>query len=200
MSGETNLAAKGGVSTSPAPPFAVQRIHHVAYRCKDAKETVDWYGRVLGFAYTNAFAEDHVPSTGAYDPYMHVFLDCGGGNVIAFFELPEQPEMGSDPNTPAWVQHLAFEVSSLNELEAAKAHIEGLGIDVLGPTYHGIFRSIYFFDPNGHRLELACNIGTPEQYAELERVARPMLEEWSETKKAPQHAQWLHVDPGSLVE
>ena len=200
MSDAPNLAAQGGVNDCPAPPFAVQRIHHVAYRCKDAKETVEWYCRVLGFAYTNAFAEDHVPSTGAYDPYMHVFLDCGGGNVVAFFELPEQPDMGSDPNTPAWVQHLAFEVASLAELDAAKAHIEEQGIDVLGPTYHGIFRSIYFFDPNGHRLELACNIGTPEQYAELARVARPMLEEWSETKKAPQHAQWLHVDPGSLVE
>ena len=181
-------------------PFALSRIHHVAYRCRDAGETVDWYQRVLGMRYTNAFAEDHVPSTGAYDPYMHVFLDCGGGNVLAFFELPNQPEMGRDPNTPEWVQHIAFEVSDLNALAAAKAHIEAQGVEVLGPTFHGIFRSIYFFDPNGHRLELACNIGTAEQYAELERVAPLMLEEWSRTKKAPKHAQWLHVDPGSLTE
>lgn len=181
-------------------PFALNRIHHAAYRCKDAGETVAWYQRVLGMRYTNAFAEDHVPSTGAYDPYMHVFLDCGGGNVIAFFELPNQPEMSRDPNTPEWVQHIAFEVSDMDALAAAKAHIEAQGVDVLGPTYHGIFRSIYFFDPNGHRLELACNIGTAEQYAELERVAPLMLEEWSQTKKAPKHAQWLHVDPGSLAE
>lgn len=181
-------------------PFALNRIHHVAYRCKDAGETVAWYQRVLGMRYTNAFAEDHVPSTGAYDPYMHVFLDCGGGNVLAFFELPTQPEMGRDPNTPEWVQHIAFQVSDLAALAAAKAHIEAQGVEVLGPTFHGIFRSIYFFDPNGHRLELACDIGTAEQYAELERVAPLMLEEWSRTKKAPQHAQWLHVDPGSLIE
>ena len=166
-------------------PFQTQRIHHVAYRCRDAKETVEFYERVLGFQYTNAFAEDHVPSTGAYDPYMHVFLDCGGGNVVAFFELPEQPDMGRDLNTPEWVQHLAFEVADVENLHAAKAHIEGQGIDVLGPTYHGIFRSIYFFDPSGHRLELACNIGTDEQYAELKRVAPLMLEEWSQTKKSP---------------
>jgi glyoxylase I family protein len=43
-------------------------------------------------------------------------------------------------------------------------------------------------------LELACNIGTPAQYAELERVAPLMLEEWSQTKKAPRHADWLHVE------
>ena len=41
-------------------PFKTDRIHHVAYRCKDAKETVEWYERVLGFTYTNAFAEDRV--------------------------------------------------------------------------------------------------------------------------------------------
>jgi glyoxylase I family protein len=173
-------------------PFALQRIHHVAYRCHDAKFTVDWYERVLGMKYKNAFSEDHVPSTGAYDPYMHVFLDCGGGNVLAFFELPNQPEMSRDLQTPVWVQHLAFEVADIQALLAAKTHIEGQGIDVLGPTHHGIFKSIYFFDPNGHRLELACNIGTAEQYAELERVAPLMLDEWSQTKTAPRHADWLH--------
>jgi catechol 2,3-dioxygenase-like lactoylglutathione lyase family enzyme len=176
-------------------PVKLERIHHVAYRCKDAKATVDWYADVLGMTFTTAFAEDHVPSTGAYDPYMHIFLDCGGGNVIAFFELPNQPDMGKDPNTPAWVQHIAFEVADLDALLAAKAHIEAQGIDVVGPTFHGIFRSIYFFDPNGHRLELACNIGTAEQHAELKRVAPLMLQEWSETKKAPRHADWLHVEP-----
>lgn len=174
---------------------SLKRIHHVAYRCKDAKETVEWYARVLGMDYTTAFAEDKVPSTGEDDPYMHIFLDAGGGNVLAFFELPQQPEMGRDENTPAWVQHLAFEVENEAALLAAKAHVEAQGIDVLGPTYHGIFRSIYFFDPNGHRLELACNIGTPEQYDELRSLAPIMLEEWNKTKRAPRHAAWLHEEP-----
>jgi catechol 2,3-dioxygenase-like lactoylglutathione lyase family enzyme len=175
---------------------ALQRIHHVAYRCRDAAVTVAWYERVLGMTYTTAFAEDHVPSTEAYDPYMHVFLDCGGGNVLAFFELPNQPEMGRDLNTPSWVQHLAFEVADEAALLAAKTHVEAQGIEVLGPTYHGVFKSIYFFDPNGHRLELACNIGKPEQYAELRNLAPIMLEEWSRTKRAPRHADWLHRKPG----
>lgn len=178
-----------------SPPFSISRIHHVAYRCRDAQQTVDWYNRVLGFAFTTAFAEDHVPSTGEEDPYMHVFLDAGGGNVLAFFELPAQPEMGRDANTPPWVQHIAFRVTDGDALLAAKMHIQALGIDVLGPTYHGVFRSIYFFDPDGHRLELACDIGTTEQYDELARVAPLMLEEWTRTKRAPHHAEWLHKEP-----
>lgn len=167
-------------------------IHHVAYRCKDAKETVEFYRDVLGMDFTVAFAEDYVPSTGAYDPYMHVFLDAGRGNVLAFFELPQQPTMGRDENTPQWVQHIAFEVESEADLLAAKARVEAKGLDVIGPTDHGIFRSIYFFDPNGHRLELAVNTGAAEELAELRRVAPLMLEEWSRTKKAPTHAAWLH--------
>jgi catechol 2,3-dioxygenase-like lactoylglutathione lyase family enzyme len=167
-------------------------VHHVAYRCKDAKETVEFYQKTLGMEFQLAIAEDHVPSTGAYDPYMHIFLDAGNGNVLAFFELPEQPEMGRDPNTPVWVQHIALRLGSLDELHAAKAHLESLGLDVLGPTHHGIFKSIYFFDPNGHRLELTADIGTPDQMAQLKSVAQPMIDQWAATKKAPRHAAWLH--------
>ena len=167
-------------------------FHHVAYRCKDAKETVEFYQSVLGMKFQLAIAEDKVPSTGAPDPYMHIFMEAGNGNVLAFFELPNSPEMGRDEATPEWVQHIALKVDGLDELLSAKAHIEAKGLDVLGPVNHGIFKSIYFFDPNGHRLELAADTRTDEQMAELHRVAPDMLEEWSETKKAPRHAAWLH--------
>jgi len=170
----------------------LKRIHHVAYRCRDAKVTVDFYQRVLKMGFQLAIAENEVPSTKAPDPYMHVFLDAGMGNVLAFFELPNSPDMDRDHNTPLWVQHIAFEVADLAALDAAKAHIEAQDVDVLGPVNHGVFQSIYFFDPNGHRIELAANTGTPEQMAMLHEVAPAMLEEWSQTKRAPQHAAWLH--------
>lgn len=170
----------------------LKRIHHVAYRCKDAKETVEFYQTVLNMDFMLAFAEDQVPSTKEPDPYMHVFLDAGMGNVLAFFELPTQPDMDRDRNTPEWVQHLAFEIEDYDALIAAKEQIEAAGTDVLGPIDHGIFQSIYFFDPSGHRLELVANTQTQEQLDELRRVAPDMLEEWSRTKKAPQHAAWLH--------
>lgn len=170
----------------------IKRIHHVAYRCKDAKETVEFYQRVLGMDFMLAIAEDLVPSTQEPDPYMHVFMDSGNGNVLAFFEIPNSPEMGRDENTPAWVQHIAFEVEDQAAMMRAKAKAEAAGLEVVGPTDHTIFKSIYFFDPNGHRLELVANTQTQEQIDELRRVAPDMLEEWSRTKKAPRHAAWLH--------
>ncbi len=170
----------------------IQGFHHVAYRCKDAKETVEFYNGVLGMDFQLAIAEDNVPSTGEYDPYMHIFMDAGNGNVLAFFELPEQPEMSRDKNTPKWVQHIAMRVGSLDALLAMKTHLEDSGLDVIGPTHHGIFKSIYFFDPNGHRLELVADIATDEQMQQLHEVAPEMLAEWAATKKAPRHAAWLH--------
>lgn len=171
-------------------------IHHVAYRCKNALETVKFYTQHLDMDFQLAIAEDHVPSTGAYDPYMHIFLDAGRGNVLAFFELPEQPEQGKDPNSPEWVQHIAFEVESREALTEIKARLETSGVEVLGPTDHGIFDSIYFFDPSGHRLELTANKGTPAMKQALKEVAWDMIEEWDKTKKAPSHAAWLHDGSG----
>lgn len=170
----------------------LKRIHHVAYRCKDAKQTVDWYKEMLNMELTVAIAENEVPSTKAPDPYMHIFLDAGMGNVLAFFEIPNSPDMGRDENTPKWVQHIALELENVDALIAAKSELESKGVEVLGPVNHGVFKSIYFFDPNGHRLELAANTGTTEQMDELKRVAPLMIEEWNETKRAPRHAAWLH--------
>ncbi len=170
----------------------VEKIHHVAYRCKDAKETVEFYKRVLEMDLIGAIAEDQVPSTKEPDPYMHIFLDAGMGNILAFFELPNSPPMGRDMNTPVWTQHIAFQVKDVDVLTRVKANALAAGIDVIGPTDHSIFKSIYFFDPSGHRLELAAWTTDAAEMAKLKEVAPLMIEEWSRTKKAPRHAAWLH--------
>ena len=170
----------------------VEKIHHVAYRCKDAKETVDFYKNILDMELIGAIAEDKVPSTKAPDPYMHIFLDAGAGNILAFFELPNSPPMSRDLNTPEWVQHIAFQVADEGVLEKVKAKASAAGLDVIGPTDHTLFKSIYFFDPSGHRLELATWTTTPEMNTRLKSVAHAMIEEWAVTRKPPKHAAWLH--------
>lgn len=170
----------------------IKKIHHVAYRCKDAYATAKWYEKNLDMKLVLAIAEDEVPSTREPDPYMHIFLDAGMGNVLAFFELPTQAEMGRDENTPEWTQHLALEVDNRETLLAAKARLEANGVDVIGPIDHALFESIYFFDPNGHRLELAIDTTLPGMAEALDDVKWDMLEEWSRTKRAPKHAAWLH--------
>ena len=170
----------------------IKSLHHVAYRCKDAKKTAEFYTKVLDLEYYMAIAEDHVPSTGEDHPYMHIFFRMDDGSCVAFFELPESPEMGRDRNTPLWVQHLALRVKDMKTLLKYKKRIESHGVEVLGPVDHTICQSIYFFDPNGHRLELAVDTTTPAMRKKLSGVSRAMLEEWNRTKKAPHHADWVH--------
>jgi catechol-2,3-dioxygenase len=73
-------------------------------------------------------------------------------------------------------------------------HLEENGVPVLGLTDHGAFHSIYFFVPNGHRVELACpDPNEDEIHRRLDAVKWDMLEEWSRTKRAPKHAAFLHA-------
>ena len=169
-------------------------VHHVAYRCKNAKETVEWYQKYLDANFILAIAENQVPSTKEPDPYMHIFIDIGGGNILAFFELPtKQPMIApSDANPPAWSQNLALKVDSVETMLKVKAKMEADGIEVIGPTDHTIFQSIYFRDPSGHRLELAADTATPKMNQMLDEVKWDMLNEWDRTKKAPEHARWMH--------
>ena len=173
--------------------MTIKKIHHVAYRCSDARETVEFYKDMLNMDFMLVFAEDQVPSTKDPNPYMHVFLDAGMGNVLAFFELPNSPKMGRDDNTPEWVQHIAFEVADMEDLIEVKSKVKAAGLEVLGPIDHSLFKSIYFFAPSGHRLELAVN--TPisqEEMEKLHELAPTMLEEWDRTKQPPRHTAWLH--------
>lgn len=172
----------------------IKQIHHVAYRCKNAKETVNFYKEYLNMDLLVSIAEDKVPSTKEPNPYMHVFLDAGMGNILAFFEITGEKEMSRDFNTPKWVQHIAFQLEDEAAVISAKEELEKKGLEVIGVTEHGIIRSIYFFDPNGHRLELTCVTGTEEQMKKLKEVAPKMLEEWDKTKLPPRDAAWLHEE------
>lgn len=168
-------------------------IHHVAYRCRDARETVEFYRDTLAMDFVLAISEDRVPSTKEPDPYMHVFLDAGGGNILAFFEIPNSPPMGRDPNTPDWVQHIAFKVADVESLHATKERLEARGLDVLGPVNHELFQSIYFRDPSGHRIELAADTIAPGVLERLHQIAPQMLDEWTKKKSTVRHASWLHA-------
>ena len=161
----------------------IKQLHHVAYRCKDARETAEFYTKVLGLEYAMALSEERVPSTGEAHPYMHIFFRMDDGSYVAFFELRDAAAMGRDVNTPAWVQHLALRVPDEEALLRNKRRIESHGVEVLGPVDHGICKSIYFFDPNGHRLELAVDCMTPDMKRDLASTRDAMLEEWSRASK-----------------
>jgi len=164
--------------------FAIQKLHHFAYRCRDAEETRRFYEDMLGLPLVHVIQEDHVPSTGEYNPYTHIFFEMKDGSYVAFFDLGDNTAPDPSPNTPAWVNHLALEVDSRQELLDAKAKIEAAGIKVLGVTDHHIINSIYFFDPNGLRVELTTRTVDDAHMQEHAQVARQKLDAWTARKNA----------------
>ncbi len=162
----------------------VRGLHHFAYRCRDAEETRQFYEDVLGLPLAHIIQEDHVPSTGAYCPYVHIFFEMADGSFIAFFDLGDDLASDPSPNTPSWVNHLALRVDSLEKVQQAKQRLEAAGIDVVGVTDHGFINSIYFFDPNGIRLELTVQMHDTQHDPAALRKTRARLDDWTARKEA----------------
>src|SRR3954466_3006444 len=169
-----------GALPAPAP---IQQLHHYAYRAKDAEETRHFYEDILGLPLYHIIQSDVVPSTGEYCPYTHFFFRLQDGSFIDFFDLGDDQAALPSPNTPMWVNHISFRVDSVQHLLDMKARLEAHGIEVLGVTDHHIFHSIYFFDPNGVRLELTAQLADEFQMLQESKTAHARLSEWTARKE-----------------
>jgi catechol-2,3-dioxygenase len=114
---------------------------------------------------------------------VHIFFRLADGSCVAFFDLGDNQVALPSPNTPAWVNHLALSVPSLNDLLTIKQKLQQAGIEVIGPTDHKIFQSIYFFDPNGIRLELTAQLAGQPELDRLEQEAHNRLNDWNRRKQ-----------------
>jgi glyoxylase I family protein len=162
----------------------LQRVHHVAYRCLDATETVDFYTNVIGLKFAHAVSQDRVPSTQEFSPHIHIFFELGDGSYLAFFELAKALPPQKDPNTPDWVQHLALEVVDETALHEGKRRLTERGIEVVGPTDHGFCKSIYFFDPSGHRMEMTARFEKAGELDSFAQAAPAVLTEWEKRRRS----------------
>jgi len=165
-------------------PMPIRGLHHFAYRCRDAEETRAFYEDLLGLPLKHVIREANVPSTGEYCPYVHIFFQMTDGSYVAFFDLGDDTAAEPSPNTPAWVNHLALRVDSLEALEAMRERLQRAGVQVIGPTDHGFVQSIYFFDPNGYRLELTTPTGPAAYLAGAATAAHQLVRDWTEEKRA----------------
>ena len=121
--------------------FRTEGIDHVALAVRDVRSSARWYAEVLGLERLHEETWGDFPA-----------IVGNGTTSIALFPVkgePPRPRPGSD--TIAML-HLAFRVDRAN-FTAAKAALSGRGIDFT-EQHHGIAESIYFFDPDGHQLEI----------------------------------------------
>ncbi len=132
-------------------------FHHVAFACRDLRETVDFY-EGLGFPLVHTEVTGRVID-GVEHFLRHIFFDLGNGSSLAFFDLHgvgETAEWSTDlsdaTGTPKWVNHVAFR-ATIDRQEEVRAHMIAAGIPMFMEADHGWCHSIYLVDPNGIMVE-----------------------------------------------
>lgn len=158
----------------------LKKLHHVAYRCLDAEQTRRFYVEGLGLKLAAALVQEYVPSLQRNEPHNHVFFEMEDGSFIAFFDILEDDGPAAPPQD--WAQHLALEVDSHATAEQTAARLRAMGTEVLGPVQHGICDSWYFYDPNGHRLEMSVRTDSPAAWAKLADEAIEEMAKWNARK------------------
>jgi catechol 2,3-dioxygenase-like lactoylglutathione lyase family enzyme len=161
----------------------IKGLYHFAFPCRDAEQTRQFYEDILGLPLVHCMEVDSVPSSGESGPYAHIFFGMGDGSFLAFFDLGKGEMPLPSPNVPSWVQHLALEVGSVGEVQAMQERIQAAGIEVKGLVDHEFIKSIYFFDPNGLRLEITARTEEPGFLETAARESHAKLRAWQQTKK-----------------
>ncbi|CAN5604896.1 VOC family protein [soil metagenome] len=153
-------------------------VNHVAHVTWDTAETTRFYTEVLGMRLVSHALADQVGSSGEPCRFLHTFFEMGDGSCLAFFDIEGLPAEDRSTVVPSWARHIALSVGSLDELDDAERKLKGHGVEVVGPVDHeGIWTSIYFFDPNGIRLELTHqNRDLTDADAE---TAQQAVEDWT---------------------
>ncbi|HEV2104458.1 MAG TPA: VOC family protein [Candidatus Eisenbacteria bacterium] len=145
----------------------VQGVHHITLVGSTRRSALDFWQGLLGMRFL--FEQ---PNLGRPEE-NHLYFDPGDGRLITVFT----DESRADDPTPhprgiGHLEHIAFTVSRATQTQVA-ARLAERGIPFKAFD-RGFMDSIYFSDPNGLRLELACyKFQAPEgvREADVLRVA-----------------------------
>lgn len=143
-----------------------QGVHHITLVGSNREATIDFYQGVLGMPLVFEQPNLDVPDE------AHLYFDTGDGRLITFFVRPtRQNDPTPNPEGIGNLHHLAFNVSRATYTQVA-ARLKELDISNTGPIDRGFMDSIYFRDPNGQLLELACyKFEPPTGYTHVDVLA-----------------------------
>lgn len=125
-------------------------VHHITMMGADRQTSIDFWEGVLGmpFLFDQPNLDD--PSEG------HLYFDPGDGRLITIFTNEDRKRVHKrTPMDAGCVHHVAFEVDQAM-FDQVIPRLEARGIDNSGVKDRGFMHSIYFKDPLGLLIEIAC--------------------------------------------
>lgn len=146
-------------------PFKLGKLGHIVINCADLERSINFYTEIMGFEVSDIYTSDMAPGGMA-------FLRCGPDHhSLALVGSMEKDK----PSDNYELNHIAFEVASLDEVLEARAHLEKhkVPIDFEGRRRAGVQIAVEFRDPDNHRLEIFWGL---DQLASGQK-ARPR-DEW----------------------
>lgn len=129
---------------SERPASTARGVHHLALICADIERTIRFYTEMLGFPLVELFENRDLPSS------THFFFDVGHGNMLAFFDFPQDP-MPATREAIGGMHHVAISVHT-QHFDGIRAKLDDLGVTYFGPDR--VENSLYFHDPDGALLEI----------------------------------------------
>jgi catechol 2,3-dioxygenase-like lactoylglutathione lyase family enzyme len=162
-------------------------FHHVAIATRDLDATHAFYTGAMGFTLDRIVAAPSPEQGWA----RHAFYDTGDGQMIAFWDLHDDPSIpdfdasiSRGLGLPAWTNHLAFDAETLDDLAARRQRWLDHGFDV-AEIDHGWCTSIYTMDPNGIMVEFCCTTAVTTD-ADRARALELLTAERPELEHAPE--------------
>jgi len=137
----------------------VQGVHHLTFVGSNREAIIDFYEGVLGMRLVLDQPNLDVPGE------EHLYFDPGDGRLITYFVRPTRVnDPAPNPEGIGNLHHMALAVSHVVYTQVVHRLLKR-GIENTGPIDRGFMDSIYFRDPNGQLLELACyKFVPPEGY------------------------------------
>lgn len=130
--------------------FTIRRVGHLVLRAKDMPRSRRFFEEVLG-----------LPVVAQNERGMLFFSTNVKDNHHMLALMPAKEGVAMPTAEQVGMQHVSFELDSFAELQDAWRALKKHEVRIDHTVYHGITKSIYFFDPDGNRLELYCNV--PEE-------------------------------------
>jgi catechol 2,3-dioxygenase len=116
-----------------------KRVGHLVLNVRDVEASTKFYTEVLGFEI-------------AIERPMGTFLTCGQiHHDLALFKAPEDAAPVAEGQLG--MNHFAVQIGDMDELKELYQGLKSHGARIDHTVDHGMTASVYFFDPDGNKIE-----------------------------------------------